>query len=412
MTLSSGPLGASPLSMADLGQMAGAGNVIMEYLDARGIKAVATLALMAEDEASVVRNLVQPLLNGYQKGAVSLQVEAAEHPITKAVLVHMWSEATLWWQSRQAVAAGSPAAPGSSTSPTPPASTTTAITSDKVPKTLPPQVWSQLVSAYNNITLAGKPRKFPEMELIGAESVLARMYYEHTVTKHYTPVELGEILTKRSFQASGEVNPLSQKRDKTTVLSLEDDKLVQENDKSWSPRSVLSILDGLSSVRWAMILIHLSDEEQINEWHSWCVSKARSRPNKLEQFKLFWAAASWRICLQLRAGKTFKEAAHEVMSDSDLFNDHMSRELQKDPGAVAKPAGQKRKQPFGAGDDEQGRQHKPRMNYKGTKGSGKNPPSSWTKASNSSSWSPRWNKWQDSSQHRDGDERNSQQASR
>lgn len=66
------PPHAPNMSIADLGQMAGAGSAVMDYLDARGIRAV---ALMADDEASVVKNLVQPLLDGYKKGTTVISVE-------------------------------------------------------------------------------------------------------------------------------------------------------------------------------------------------------------------------------------------------------------------------------------------------------------------------------------------------
>lgn len=147
MTMGSSPLGTTALSIADLGQMAGAGQLVLDYLDARGIKAAATLALMATDEASVTKNIVQPLPQGYQKGGQTFNVEASEHPIITAVLIHMWSEAQMWWKPRQTLApstttstttTASAGNPGTST-----ASTNPSTTPDKPPKTLPPQVWTK-----------------------------------------------------------------------------------------------------------------------------------------------------------------------------------------------------------------------------------------------------------------------------
>lgn len=89
----------------------------------------------------------------------------------------MWSEAQLWWHARQQAATVTPSAPNPgapmATTSTP-SSTTTATASDKVPKVLPPQVWTQLVNAYNQVTLAGKPRKFPGVDCATRPSTWAR----------------------------------------------------------------------------------------------------------------------------------------------------------------------------------------------------------------------------------------------
>ena len=53
---------------------------------------------------------------------------------------------------------------------------------DTVPKHLSSGEWTRLIERFNNITLAGEPRKFPEHELLGAEYVAARMLHEHTKT--------------------------------------------------------------------------------------------------------------------------------------------------------------------------------------------------------------------------------------
>lgn len=67
------------------------------------------------------------------------------------------------------------------------------------------------------------------------------MHHEHTKTKMYTPVGLGEIMTHRSFTSTGEPNPLVKSKQETKhTLVVEGDKLVQEADKVWQPESVLA----------------------------------------------------------------------------------------------------------------------------------------------------------------------------
>lgn len=208
------------------------------------------MALLATDVASFERTVVLPLLNGYTKGAVQIKCNEEEKPIAQAVLTHMWQEARLQWQQRVSsvpatvptLSPGVAATPGAASGAlTAPASTST---NEKPPKTLPPQVWNQQVQKYNAILVGTRPRKFPEMEILGAESILARIHHEHSVSKQYTPVALGEILAKRSFAAGGEINPLSKASRKVGTLYVEDERIVQDDtEKPWQPRSVLAVMD-------------------------------------------------------------------------------------------------------------------------------------------------------------------------
>ena len=367
MVVASGAL----LSLADLAAAAGAGQEISNYLDARGIKAVATLALIAKNEESLMRNLIQPLMGTYTKGALTITLQPEEQPIAEAILRHMWQEARMWWQKRQAdmaAASQAPAAPIIASAVGGVASQ--AAAPDKVPKSLPPGVWSQQVIKYNKITLNGRERRFPEQQLLGAESVLARIWYEHQTSKQYSPTGLGDILSRRSFTATGEVNQLAKNPKGSKVLTVEDDQLVQEEERSWSPRSVLAVMDGIMAVTWAFILLEIGEEHHLHTYAEWCIAKARSRPQKLEQFKQWWDAASWKIAMKMRAGSTFGEAAEQIMADVDLFNDHMSRDPPKE-SPTKKDAHKKRPAPGSHEDDA----HRPTRfkgasNYKGGKGGG------------------------------------------
>ena len=78
------------------------GAVIVEYLEARGIKTCPTLALIAADRDVFMAQVVQPLLDGYRTGTREFTLAEEEKPIAAAVLEHnMWSEAALQWQRRQ-----------------------------------------------------------------------------------------------------------------------------------------------------------------------------------------------------------------------------------------------------------------------------------------------------------------------
>ena len=85
-------------SMEALAKQAGAGAVVTSYLQARGILSVGTLAMLAKDDESFERDIIQPLLNGYDTGSGVLELSAAEKPIARAVLLYMFSLAK---ESRQ-----------------------------------------------------------------------------------------------------------------------------------------------------------------------------------------------------------------------------------------------------------------------------------------------------------------------
>ena len=174
--------------------------------------------------------------------------------------------------------------------------------------------------------MGGRNRVFPVQEVMGAEQVLARLHWEHETSKLYTPIQLGELLQLRTFLPSGEINPLSKKERTGSTLVISDNKLFQQDEITWQPRSVLAILDGLSSIKWAFILVGLGDEVDIVAFFDWLFRLARSRPQKMDQMAQFWTATSWRLAMELRTGKPFKECIGPIMRDYDSFVECMNRD--------------------------------------------------------------------------------------
>lgn len=313
-------------TLDDLEAEAAAGDDIKKYLRLRGIRTVAALALIAATEEDLNRHLIDPLFAGYTQEGVTIEVQRNEQPIARAIFLHMWNLAKVEWAKHL-----------SSNQPTPPTSTPTAtgsITStpssaeQKAPKVLPPGVWSSLIQAYNSVQLGGEDREFPVHQVLGAESTLSRMYWEKNTSKLYSAVQLGELIQRRSFTAGGDINPLAKQARKATTLELGDDNtIVTADETSWSPRSLLAIMDGLDSIRWAMVLVRWGEEKPIHELFDWLHQRARSRPSRTEQFTQFWQAVSWNIAMLLRNGQTFKEITSTITKDLDKFNDYMSREV-------------------------------------------------------------------------------------
>lgn len=111
-----------------------AGDDVRRYFEARGLRTVGTLALVAASEEMFTRHVCDPLLNGYTVGTDRITVAESEKPIARAVLLHAWSLAKVSW-SRSMTPAPTP----TPSAPTVTATTTTGSPNNetKVPKSLP-----------------------------------------------------------------------------------------------------------------------------------------------------------------------------------------------------------------------------------------------------------------------------------
>ena len=307
-------------SLTEILDEAAAGRDLRRYLGLRGIKTIGTLALLAADEDQFQKNLIDPLMASFGTGSDRVHLPEEEKPIARAVLLHTWSLAKSSWARYMAPLVPAVVAPSSGGTSAAAASGTS---ERKVPRALPPGKWSELVAAYNNVTLNGKPRSFPVKELLGAETVITRLWYERHISKMYTPLQLGELLQQRSFTASGEINPLSKSPKKSGILTVDEERnLVEADDPTWVPRSVLSVLDGLQAARWAQT----GDEEDVNIFIEQMVQRARSKPDRMSQFVTYWHAAMWRVAIDMRSGEPFGKATQTVCEDLAFYHDMISKE--------------------------------------------------------------------------------------
>ena len=317
-------------SLQDIAADAAAGPTLIDYLTLRAIRTPATLALLANNEDALEKTLIQPLFQGWAKpDGSTLEIPDSEKPIAKAMLLHMWQLSKQCWM--KTMAAATPP-----TSPTLTTGTSAASASpadEKVPKTLASGKWTQMLTAYQSQQLGGRDRVFPVNELLGSEPILARILHEHEISKLYSPVLLGEIMAMRTFLPSGEPNPLSKKDRTSQKLQLTGDTgtLVASTEEPWQPRSVLAILDGLQSIRWAYILCNIGSEQAIHQFFDWMVKLTRSKPQKTDQVGQFWLTISWKLAMEMRSGKTFDEVVQILMKDYDVFAECMTREPTTSP---------------------------------------------------------------------------------
>ena len=75
----------------------------------------------------------------------------------------------------------------------------------------------------------------------------------------------------------------------------------------------------------ALVFIEYAPEHDLDRYFEYWQRLVRSKPNKIEQLKLF---TSWRIALALRKATPFKDTADEIMVDSQALQDAMNRDIQ------------------------------------------------------------------------------------
>ena len=177
----------SPLDMAvDLAGVDLTSDAVALYLRKIGIKSHATISSYLHDNAAIT-DLITKLKAGVTVGDTEFKLpDNTDEDALKAQWMVLTQSARRAFQS----ATTSTAAP--STSPHPPATTSSAAEKDTILKSLPAGVYTKLVQDYSDISIDGEKRQFPERNLLGAKKVLARMYHEHHTSKLYTATSLGE----------------------------------------------------------------------------------------------------------------------------------------------------------------------------------------------------------------------------
>ena len=99
------------------------------------------------------------------------------------------------------------------------------------------------------------------------------------------------------------------------ALRLEHGALVPEEPSEWSPKRLLSTIDGANAARWAWILLGIGEEDDVMRYVDWFVAKARAHAEMVPAIQAFWHKTAWTIAMALRNSTSFGEAAKTVMND-------------------------------------------------------------------------------------------------
>ena len=302
---------------------------ILEYLDWAGIRTKNSLAMFFASDDKITEwteKFANEITFGTPEKKIHIPIEDRRRGLL-ACLIATWNVCRDdFAAARQSKLPMTPAATAPSASATPATSS-----DEKIPKTWPKGIYQQLITDYKVST--GNTKTFPEKIILGAEQVVVRMWHEHTVSKNYQAVGLGEIITKRTFTATGSVNSTAKrdKSDKTLVLNPDDHTLVQQEQKDWDPQSMMMILDSLDAIRWAWILIQISNQESIDTYIERFIQLTRKNPQRLANVKEAWDTFSWTIAMQMRNNMTFKQATEEILQDPVTIADILSQPPRKKP---------------------------------------------------------------------------------
>ena len=283
---------------------------VMAYLKAIKVQTSSTIAVYFKD-VNAVQTTIQKLTAGitvrgteYKLGTDDPDAIAASWIVLYEIVVKAKYQASV-----------TAAAPTPTPTPMPMAAASSTTDKDTIPKTLPAGVYNQLVKDYNDVTLNGEKREFPEKVLLGADKVLARTRHEHTVSKHYTAVTLGEIMSQRVFTALGTVNAARKKDDLDKRLVVDSKhQLVSKEPSDWDVRGLNMIQDGIDAVRWAWILIKFGTEKAVNKYCDWWITLVRGNSAKLPQIKTLWESFAWDIAMRMRQTETFNTITDELMA--------------------------------------------------------------------------------------------------
>ena len=228
------------------------------------------------------------------KGVTNSGVLGEEIDVTEAIIDYMVDQIELARKKQFATAA-----PGT---PTP---VTTATGDGKAPKQLPKGFWAKRIKEFEATKIEGHHRSFPVHLISGAEEVLARMVWEKETTNLFTPVRLGEVLAQRNLTPSKQVNPWARHDDNMSgVLSLDaSGSLVKKEKYVPEPQKVLTFIDAIDAVRWAMIFCRWGEEHVVNQFAEFFTNMVRDNPNKLPQVREYY-----RLLPQVFVGTRYAHA--------------------------------------------------------------------------------------------------------
>ena len=289
----------------------------IEYTLAKGIRTVATLALLANDTDRLFEILAVPYEKGVEMANNKFLCDH-EAPVWRAILQAAWEDARTHRAATSAAARST--AHGSPTEA--PAAATTLTVATRTPTQLAPGVWAAQVQKWE--TRFKPHRKFPQKMILGADVVLARLLHERS-THNFTCLHLGELLHHRSFTATGEVNQAAI-RDKDKVLGFDPHTgmIAEKLNQGAEPRTAWSMLDALEACKWAWVWAEYGQEDDVDPLTEYFTRLVRQRSDNLDGVRNLWTATGLQLAMAMKNGETLAEASTNILQDHHWLQEQLA----------------------------------------------------------------------------------------
>ena len=323
-------------TLADLGKASSLTEADISYLAAKGYSSIAMVARAARDDAEFLKRIVEPFCAGARLDGKDHKA-SGDADLVEARFLVLFDEAKNFRQ--KALAAVS----------TPTVSTALSLRSPTGASgpILDPKTYNDMIEVWQN---AWSPKRtFPQHLIQGADHVLLRLLEEHTSSRFYTPLHLGEIVQSRAHNTDGSINLTKvdkPRRDDRVVLTTSGVEYEAASPDPLSEADRWKIYDAITANSWALRWAGYASDLEATQWTDWLLAELRT-PGNVEVFKIFYHTCGWRIAFAMRGGAKFDAEVTAIMKDDEWVRKTKTQIKEKlnSPGATPKPSGQHQQPP-------------------------------------------------------------------
>ena len=157
--------------------------------------------------------------------------------------------------------------------------------------------------------------------ILGLDPILARAAWEH-VHKQQTPVFLADLLARRAFSATGELNEEKrQQAEKLLTIDVSGDAAkLTVKEAQFKLGGVFPFLDALEGLKWVICWLgFVTTDEDVEPYVAFMSRRVRRDPSRLPMLVKCDLAARWKIAVAQRRGQTYKAAQAEVLRDTEWW---------------------------------------------------------------------------------------------
>ena len=314
-------------TLASLGNAANLTTADMTYLEKKGYSSIAIISRAAKDDEEFIKRIIEPYRTGTRLDGVDYK-SVGDGDLVEARFLVLFEDAKNSRRTSLAAAAA-------------PVTTTTlahrqpTCTSGPV---LDPKVYHDLITKWQDGWVP--KRNFPHHLIQGADSVLLRLLEEHTTSRFYTPLHLGEIIQARAHNTDGSIN-LSRvdkpRRDDRVILTASGVEYEAASPDPLVETDRWKIYDALTANGWALRWAGYCSDDAATAWTDWLIAELRTK-DSTDLFKLFYHTCNWRIAFAMRSGTKFEEETGKIMKDDEWIRKTKEQIKEKftSPGATPK----------------------------------------------------------------------------